>query len=109
FIADEDNHRIRKITFSSPLTFAINNRGGRSLMSSGSSGTNTSTGYATIQPAAGSTAPSGLAIFGFRSNGVLVSEAGVPASGLIQSGRIYAEVNGPVNTGLAIANPNNQD
>ena len=32
----------------------------------------------------------------------------MPASGLLQSGRIYAEVNGPVNTGLAIANPNNQ-
>src|SRR5262249_33377694 len=36
------------------------------------------------------------------------SEAAVPASGLLQTGRIYAEVNGPVNTGLAIANPNNQ-
>src|SRR5439155_16367468 len=52
--------------------------------------------------------PSGLAILGLRQNNVLVSEAGVPASPLIQSGRIYAEINGPVDTGLAIANPNNQ-
>jgi hypothetical protein len=49
-----------------------------------------------------------LAIFSLRNGNVVVSEAGVPASPLIQSGRIYAEVNGPVNTGLAIANPNNQ-
>ena len=35
-----------------------------------------------------------------------MSEAGVPASPLVTGGRIYAEVNGPVNTGLAVANPN---
>jgi len=49
-----------------------------------------------------------MAIFGFRPGGIVVTEAAVPASPLIQSGRIYAEVNGPVNTGLAIANPNNR-
>ena len=38
----------------------------------------------------------------------MVSEAAVPATRLIQSGRIYAEIGGGVNTGLAIANPNNQ-
>ena len=32
----------------------------------------------------------------------------MPASEPIQSGRIYAEVAGPVNTGLAIANGNTQ-
>jgi len=55
---------------------------------------------------AGAAAPSGIAIFSYRSNGVLVSEAGVPASRSLRRGRIYAEVNGPVNTGVAIANPN---
>ncbi len=35
-----------------------------------------------------------------------MTEAGVPASPAILGGRIYAEVNGPVNTGLAVANPN---
>jgi hypothetical protein len=39
----------------------------------------------------------------------LVTEAGVPASPLIQRGRIYAEVNSPRSTGLAIANPGSQD
>ena len=51
-------------------------------------------------------APAGTAIFGYREGGVLVSEAGVPASGLIQQGRINAEVAGVVNTGFAVANPN---
>jgi hypothetical protein len=45
---------------------------------------------------------------GFRQNDILASEAGVAAFSLIQSGRVYAEIGGPVNTGLAIANPNSQ-
>ncbi len=91
----------------SQAPFALADRGGISLITLGTS-TTPSVGYARIQPASGSTTPAGLAIFGFRQNGILVSEAGVPASPLIRSGRIYAEVNGPVNTGLALANPNPQ-
>jgi YD repeat-containing protein len=87
--------------------FSIADRGGISLITLGIS-TTPAIGYARIQPAPGSPTPAGLAIFGFRQNGILVSEAGVPASPLIRSGRIYAEVNGPVNTGLALANPNPQ-
>ena len=52
------------------------------------------------------TTPSGIAIIGYSPGGVLIAEAGVPASELVREGRIFAEVNGPVNTGLAIANPN---
>ena len=64
-------------------------------------------GYGRIRADAGSSTPSGTAIFQFRdSEGVLISEAGVSASEPVQEGRIFAEVNGPVNTGLAIANPN---
>src|SRR4030095_8600929 len=65
-------------------------------------------GYASIRPASGSSTPSALAIFSYRQNGVLVTEASVPSTGLRQSGRIYAEVNGPTNTGIAIANPDMQ-
>src|SRR5262249_46017523 len=39
-------------------------------------------------------------------NDVLVTETGVPGVTAITSGRTYAEVNGPINTGLAFANPN---
>jgi len=55
---------------------------------------------------AGQAVPSGLAIFSYRQNGVLVSEAGVPASSPLLRGRIYASVDGAVNTGIALANPN---
>ena len=85
--------------------FSITDRGGTSLTSQGSSGA-TTVGYGRVRPDDSGTTPSGLAIFGFTSNGVLVSEASVPATAPVQSGRIFAEVNGPVNTGLAIANPN---
>ena len=59
-----------------------------------------------VTTASGGPAPSGVAIFGYRHNGALVSEAGVPASAPVLKGRLFAEIAGPVNTGLAIANPN---
>jgi hypothetical protein len=61
----------------------------------------------------GSTAPAGYLTFRYRTNGVLVSEASVPISSPITSGRIYSVVdggsfalNGPTTTGVAIVNPN---
>src|SRR5205814_5322156 len=112
FVADTFNYRIRQLSPSpvtprSSATFIITDRGGTSLRSSGTSAGIT-VGYASIEPSSGSPAPSGMAIFGFRQNNVLVSEAGVPASRLLRSGRIFAEVNSPINTGLAIANPNSE-
>ena len=87
-------------------SFSIPNLGGWSITSNGTERT-TQVGYGRIRAEAGSTTPSGIAIFQFRdSAGVLISEAGVPASEPVYGGRIFAEVNGPVNTGLAIANPN---
>lgn len=67
-------------------------------------------GYARITPDTAPGVPSGVAVFGFRSNNVLVSEAGVPASTAMKSGRFYVEVSadGGINTGVAIANPNSQ-
>lgn len=85
--------------------YAISDRGGVSVITDGS-GSTTSTGFATIQPDSGNSTPSGIAIFGYRVNGILVSEAGVPAAPPLLSGRIYAEVGSTVNTGVAIANPN---
>jgi hypothetical protein len=91
----------------STRAFTMVDRAGVSVITDGSG--DLSVGYSRIQPDAGSTTPSGVAIFGFRPGGVLVTEAGVPASSLLTSARIYAEVNGPVNTGIAIANPNDED
>ena len=89
-----------------PESFSIPDRGGQSITSSGTAET-LRVGYGRIRADAGSTTPSGAAIFQFRDSlGVLISEAGVPAARPVREGRIFAEVNGPVNTGLAIANPN---
>ena len=89
-------------------SFSIPDRGGVSTTSSGTAET-LSVGYGRIRADAGSTTPSGIAIFqSENSQGVLISEASVPAAELIQEGRIFAEVDGPVNTGLAIANPNDE-
>lgn len=88
--------------------FSVPNRAAVSLQSGGQSPVLT-TGYAAVRLAAGSTSPAGLAIFSYRQGNVLVSEATVPAAALVQAGRIYTEVNGPANTGIAIANPNPQN
>jgi hypothetical protein len=72
------------------------------------SSSNARAGFGRILPDSGNTTPSGLAIFGLRENNALVSEAGLPASPLIRSCRIYAEESGSLKTGVAIANPGNQ-
>jgi hypothetical protein len=90
----------------STLPFTMVDRGGVSVITDGSG--DLSVGYSRIQPDAGSTTPSGVAIFGLRQSGVVVTEAGVPASSRLTSVRIYAEVTNTVNTGLAIANPDSQ-
>jgi sugar lactone lactonase YvrE len=106
YVADSANHTIRKVIPGvSSFTFSMGDRGGRSVLTSGDLGS-LSVGYGRIQPNAGTTTPAGVAIFSYRQGGILVTEAGVPASPLVTGGRIYAEVKGAVNTGLAIANPN---
>ena len=85
--------------------FFMPDKGGVSLTSQGTSPA-LHVGYGQVEPYAGMTTPAGLAIFSSRLNGILVSEAGVPASDAVLEGRIFAETDGPVRTGLAMANPN---
>jgi hypothetical protein len=99
---------IRKMTFAAAAhSYSISSSGADYLATPAGAGSMT-IGYARVQASAGSTTPDGVAIFSYRSNGVLVSETAVPASPLIQQGRIFAETGGAVNTGIAIANPNDQ-
>jgi sugar lactone lactonase YvrE len=107
FISDSGSDSIRKVTFAQQTSFSVRDRGGLSLRSAGTL-SRTAVGYASIQPVKGSATPAGLAIFGFRQNNVLVTEASVPASPLMRSGRVYAEVDSSIYTGLAIANPNSE-
>src|SRR5581483_3180134 len=77
--------------------------GGTTVISSDPS--SLSVGSASVGGSGGVT-PSGLALVSYRQNGVMVSEAGVPASVPVLEGRINAEIGGPVNTGFALANSN---
>ena len=86
--------------------FTLTDKSANSLITDGAG--ELKQGYARILPNSGATTPSGVAIFGFRTNDVLVTEAGVPASPLLKNGRIYAEVNSGLDIGLAIANPGAQ-
>jgi hypothetical protein len=45
---------------------------------------------------------------GVRQDGVLVSEASIPAVPALTAGRVYVEIGGAVDTGISIANPNAQ-
>jgi len=93
-------HAQRPVTSSS---VEIPDRGGVSLTTSGGP-SSPDVGYASIDSSANVTA--GVAIVGFRQNGVLVTEAALPASSPVEAGRIYVELDGRFNTGIAIANPN---
>jgi hypothetical protein len=94
-----------KLGEGSVVAYSVPLRGGFSATSPGTASA-LSVGYGRIQQTPGGSVASGLAIFGFRQNNILVSEAAVPASTLIRTGRIYAEIGNNVDTGIAIANPN---
>jgi sugar lactone lactonase YvrE len=106
-VADTFSSRIRHVV-SSVTPFAIGDRAGIAFATDGRS-TSIRTGYGIVQADPTSTAASGLAIYSYRSGTSLVSETSISTTSPLRSGRIYAEVNGPLDTGIAIANPNNQN
>ena len=90
----------------SSRAFNFPDRGGVALTTDGSG--SLAIGYALIQTDAGAARPSGLSVFTLRQGGVVVAETSVPATQLVQSGRVFAETRGSLNTALAFANPNSQ-
>jgi sugar lactone lactonase YvrE len=107
FIADTYSSRVRR-SISSKVPFALSSGGAVSMNATTSSVAAVRTGYARVQSAADAPAAAAFAILSNRSDSVLISETGVPAAAPLTAGRIYAEVNGPLNTGVAIANPTGQ-
>jgi hypothetical protein len=107
---------------SPPITVMVSNvvptalhnipaNGGFSVSTTTDSNTTTQVSHALIQQDTATTSMStsvpdfsGVAIIGYRPSGVLVSEAGVPATPQIMSGRLYADVSHTVNTGIALSN-----
>ena len=83
--------------------------GGALVSSTNGANSGLTVGYAEVQATTGSMTPAGSLVFSFREHGVLVSETSVPEVRPITSGRIYAAYFGPVNTGVAMVNPNSTD
>ncbi|HYR86081.1 MAG TPA: hypothetical protein VE422_18485, partial [Terriglobia bacterium] len=108
FITEYRNNTIRHLTrdlLPSLTRIQVVNPGFSSRITTGNAAT-VSVGHAGITIEPGSATPSGFAVFALRQNGVLISEASVPAAPAIRSGRISATAAGVVDTGVAIANPN---
>jgi photosystem II stability/assembly factor-like uncharacterized protein len=61
-------------------------------------------GWARLIPDAGTSAPIGSGIFGFNPQSILVSESGIPSADATTHPRVYVDLSGKHNTGLAIAN-----
>src|SRR5262245_35630194 len=80
---------------------------GASLTSSG--GSLLTVGSAEISGSLSSPTPPALAIISYRPNGVLISEVGIPASAPLSVGRLTVEFTPSINTGFAVANPNDSE
>lgn len=82
---------------------------GISFSSTGGDAESLRAGYGRIRSEGGLSTPSGIAMFQFRDReGVLITEASVPASALVRRGRIFAEVGSSASTAVAFANPNDR-
>ena len=94
--------------------FSFVDRGGVSRTADGT-GNDVIVGYGRIQSNAGNANAAGVAIFGYRNNGALISEVGVPATRSITSGRIYSATLvsniglAAGRTAVAFVNPNDRD
>jgi hypothetical protein len=62
-------------------------------------------GWAKLTPGPGTSAPIGAGVFSYNPGNFLLFESGVPASLPTTHARIYLDLTGGHNTGLAIANP----
>jgi trimeric autotransporter adhesin len=69
--------------------------------------TNANAGWVRLIPDSGTSAPVGSGVFGFNPVNVLVTESGVPSAPATTHARIYVDLSGNHDTGLAIANINN--
>ena len=107
YVADSRNFTVRTLMPAVGPLISLADRGLKVLSTSGQNPT-ARLGYGRLNALSGVSTPVGLALFAFRQGGNLISETAVPASAAVTSGRIFAEVGGSVNTGIAIANPNDR-
>jgi O-glycosyl hydrolase len=65
---------------------------------------NVKAGWVRLVPDTGTPTPVGSGVFGYNPYDVLVSESGIPAANATMHARIYVDLSGNHETGLAIAN-----
>ncbi len=66
--------------------------------------TDVKAGWVRLTPDSGKSTPVGSGVFGFNPLNILVSESGIPSAVSTTHARVYVDLSGKHNTGLAIAN-----
>jgi hypothetical protein len=79
--------------------------GGVFVFQSDGSASAVHSGGAQVVPDSGTTTPVGAGIFGFAPGGILVTQSGTPSATPTTHARIYVDMSGGHDTGLALANP----
>jgi enterochelin esterase-like enzyme len=64
----------------------------------------TNAGWVRLTPDAGTPTPVSSGVFGYNPNDVLLSESGIPATNATTHARVYVDLSGNHNTGVALAN-----
>jgi len=93
-------------TAGSAFRYSIPNGGVVRFQTDGSPAT-IKAGWAQLTPDAGTSTPIGAGVFGYNPGNFLVTESGIPATVSTKHARIYVDLSGGHDTGLAIANPTN--
>ena len=87
--------------------FQIGGQGGATVFTTANS-TDPVFGYATADVANGGS-PTGVEILSLKQNEVTVSEVAIPAPALVQTGRLFVEVDSVTRSVVSIMNPNDED
>jgi sugar lactone lactonase YvrE len=93
-------------TSGSVFTYYIPSGGAFRFQTDGSPAT-INTGWAQLTPAYGTPTPIGAGVFSYNPGAFLVTESGISATVSTTHARIYVDLSGGHDTGLAIANPTN--
>jgi sugar lactone lactonase YvrE len=93
-------------TSGSVFRYSIPSGGAFRFQTDGSPAT-PATGWAQLTPDAGTSTPIGAGVFGYNPGVFLETESGIPATVSTTHARIYVDLSGGHDTGLAIANPTN--
>jgi len=92
-------------TSGSTFRYSTQNGGAVRFQTDGSP-TTTKVGWVQLTPDAGTSAPVGAGVFSCNPEDVLVTESGIPATISTTHARIYVDLSGSHDTGLAVANVN---